>query len=156
VLQVILAHRGSDGSVEFISTIMRDISEHKRAEVARIEAANRYDAAIPFKPATALRLELVHLATSPTRVMCRTSSDFPAREMAGGLARFRQLVHEEDLPAFDDEISRVTATRDPFRLTFRARRKDASEIFIDAKGHFFLDRQGHFGRMVGFFAGCHG
>jgi PAS domain S-box-containing protein len=32
VIQVILAHKGADGSVEFLSTIARDIAERKRAE----------------------------------------------------------------------------------------------------------------------------
>jgi PAS domain S-box-containing protein len=151
VLQVVLAHRASDGSVEFISTIMRDVSEHKRAEVARIEAANRYDAAI--RSSRQLLFDWNSFTGDITYAGdVQNFLGFSSREMAGGLARFRQLVHQDDLQAFDDEISRVIATRDPFRLTFRARRKDASEVSIDAKGHFFLDRQGHFGRMVGFFA----
>ena len=41
-----LAHRGPDGKVEFLSTIMRDISERKREEVERIEWTNRYAAAV--------------------------------------------------------------------------------------------------------------
>jgi PAS domain S-box-containing protein len=35
VSQVIIAHRASDGAVEYLSTIARDISERKRAEEAR-------------------------------------------------------------------------------------------------------------------------
>ena len=33
VSQVIIAHKGDDGSIEYLSTIMRDITEQKRAEV---------------------------------------------------------------------------------------------------------------------------
>jgi PAS domain S-box-containing protein len=46
VSQVIISHRNAEGDLEFLSTIIRDISDRKREEVARIEWANRYDAAI--------------------------------------------------------------------------------------------------------------
>src|SRR3989338_6206474 len=52
VLQVILAHRAQDGSVEFLSTIIRDITERKQAEeeiqrnLARIRALHDIDTAI--------------------------------------------------------------------------------------------------------------
>src|SRR3989338_6512014 len=52
VSQVILAHRAPDGSVEFLSTIMRDITERKRAEeeiqrnLERIRALHEIDLAI--------------------------------------------------------------------------------------------------------------
>ena len=151
MLQVVLAHPGADGSVEFISTILRDISDRKRAEVARMEESNRYDAAIrssrqllfdwnSFNGDVAYAGDLSHFF------------GYTMGEMAGGLERLRQLIHLDDLAAFDEEIARVTSSRDSFRLTFRAERKDGREIVIDAKGHFFLDRRGHFGRMVGFFA----
>jgi PAS domain S-box-containing protein len=39
--QVILAHKSSDGKVEFLSTIARDITERKRAEQALRESENR-------------------------------------------------------------------------------------------------------------------
>ncbi len=52
VSQVILAHRAPDGSVEFLSTIMRDVTERKRAEkeiqrnLERIRAVHEIDKAI--------------------------------------------------------------------------------------------------------------
>ena len=151
VLQLVLAHPGADGSVEFISTILRDISERKRAEIARIEESNRNDAAIR----SSRQLLFDWNSFSGDVIYSGDLNHFfgyNAGEMAGGLERLRQLIHLDDLPAFDDEISRVTASRDPFRLVFRVARKDGREVVIDAKGHFFLDRRGHIGRMVGFFA----
>jgi PAS domain S-box-containing protein len=151
VSQVLISHCTRDGTVEFISTIMRDISERKREEVTRIEWANRYDAAIRASG------QLLFDWNSFTNEITYAGDiermlGYTMREMAGGLDRFRQCIHPDDLTAFDSEVARVTATRDPFRLGFRVLRKDHAEIAVDAKGYFFVDRQGRIGRMVGFLA----
>ncbi|MEQ1852824.1 MAG: PAS domain-containing protein, partial [Chthoniobacteraceae bacterium] len=39
VLQVVLAHQGADGEVEFLSTICRDITDRKQRDLERIEWA---------------------------------------------------------------------------------------------------------------------
>jgi PAS domain S-box-containing protein len=151
VSQVILTHPGPEGTVEFISTIMRDVSERKREEIARIEWTNRYDAAIRASG------QLLFDWNSFTGDITYAGDvekflGFTMSEMQGGLDRFRQIVQPADLERFDQEIQRVVSTREPFRLEFRVWRKDRREIVIAANGYFFLDRLGHFGRMVGFFA----
>jgi PAS domain S-box-containing protein len=151
VSQVILKHPGPDGRVEFFSTIMRDISERKREEITRIEWANRYDAAIRASG------QLLFDWNSFTHDITYAGDiekflGYTMSEMQGGLDRFRQIVQPADLERFDSEVRRVVATRDPFRLEFRVWRKDQREMIIAANGYFFLDRLGHFGRMVGFLA----
>ena len=49
VSQVIIVHRSADGIVEYLSTIMRDISEHKRAEHNRLELAVQKERLESFK-----------------------------------------------------------------------------------------------------------
>ncbi len=151
VSQIIIAHPATDEAPAFMSTMMRDISRQKREEVARIEWANRYDAAI-----RASGQLLFDWDCATNEITYGGDSEgllgFSMREMAGGLPRLRELIVPDDREAFDQEIARVTATRDPFHLGFRLRRKDGREVPIDAKGYFFLDRQGRIGRMVGFFA----
>ncbi|EDY18511.1 multi-sensor hybrid histidine kinase [Chthoniobacter flavus Ellin428] len=151
ISQVLLSHRGTDGEVEFLSTIIRDLSERKRDEVERIEWANRYDAAIRASGQVLFDWNSytneVTYAGDMERVLGYTIA-----EMAGGLERFRQLIHPADLPIFDDQVQRVINTRDPFHLEFRLRPKNAGYIYVEAKGYFFLDRRGQIGRMVGFFA----
>jgi PAS domain S-box-containing protein len=151
VSQVILAHRGPDGNVEFLSTIMRDISERKREEVERIEWTNRYAAAIRASG------QVLFDWNSYTNEMAYAGDTervlgYTIAELAGGLERFRTLVHPEDLAIFNDQVQKVTATRDPFHVQFRLRHKNGNYIYIEAKGYFFLDRLGQIGRMVGFFA----
>ena len=151
VSQVILAHADAEGKIEFFSTIMRDLSEQKRAEVAGIEAANRYDAAI--------RASEQVLFDWNSRTGEMTYSGDLARmlggaeeAMQGGLDTLRKLIHPSDLERFDSEVQRVIGTRDPFRIEFRARHADTTYRCLEAKGYFFLDREGQFGRMVGFFS----
>jgi PAS domain S-box-containing protein len=151
VSQVILTHTGADGTVEFLSTILRDVSDRKREEIARIEWTNRYDAAIRASG------QLLFDWNSFTGDITYAGDiegflGFTMSEMQGGLDRFRQIVQPADLERFDSEVKRVVATRDPFRLEFRVWRKDQREIVIAANGYFFLDRLGHYGRMVGFLA----
>ena len=151
VSQVLLSHRGADGTVEFLSTIIRDLSDSKREEVERIEWANRYDAAIRASGQilfdwNSANNEITY-AGDVERMFGYTDS-----EMAGGLERFRQLIHPEDLPRFDERVRQITATRDPFHLDFRIEHKSGRSIDLEARGYFFLDRRGQIGRMVGFFA----
>ena len=151
VSQVILAHPDAEGKIEFFSTIMRDLSEQKRAEVARIEWANRYDAAIRASGQVLFdwnsRTNEITYAGDLERML-----GYTAAEMSGGLDVLRRLIHPFDLETFDQEVHRVVGTRDPFLHEFRVRHQDGSYRCIGAKGYFFLDREGQIGRMVGFFA----
>jgi PAS domain S-box-containing protein len=151
VSQVIISHRNPHGELEFISTIIRDISERKRAEVARIEWANRYDAAI-----RASGQVLFDWNSTTDEVTYGGDLEklvgYSAAQMGGGIARLRQIIHPEDVPAFDEEVYRVTVTRDAFRASFRVQHAQGSLVHIEAKGYFFIDRLGQIGRMVGFLA----
>ncbi|HSI15646.1 MAG TPA: PAS domain-containing protein [Chthoniobacter sp.] len=151
VSQVILSHRGPDGKMEFLSTIMRDISDRKREETERIEWTNRYAAAVRASGQVlfdwnSLTNEVAYAGDTERMI------GYTIPELAGGLERFRKLIHPEDLEIFNLQVQRVTATRDPFQLQFRVRHRDGFYIYIEAKGYFFLDRLGQIVRMVGFFA----
>jgi len=149
VLQLILAHDGTDGDTEFFSMICRDVSERKSEELERIEWANRYDAAIRasgqvFFDWDSAAGEITYAGD------LKHLLGYAAAELAGGLDKLRRVVHPDDVEAFDLEVARITESRDPFRHEFRAVRADGAEIRVEAQGFFFLDRRGHIGRMVGF------
>ncbi len=149
VLQVVLAHTSADGEVDFYSTICRDISERKQKELEQIEWANRYDAAIRASEQVLFDWNVdtgdIHYSGDVDGLFGRRD-----REMQGGLKRLRQIVHPDDLAAFDTEVERVTAMRDSFHHEFRICRGDNSKIVAQAQGFFFFDRQGRIERMVGF------
>jgi PAS domain S-box-containing protein len=151
VSQVLLAHRAPDGTVEYLSTIIRDLSDRKHAEIERIEWANRYDAAIRASG------QVLFDWNSYTNEMNYAGDTehilgYTIAELSGGLDRFRQLIHPADLPLFDQRIQQVVITRDPFHLEFRVQHKNCDVLSIETKGYFFLDRRGQIGRMVGFLA----
>jgi PAS domain S-box-containing protein len=151
VSQVVLSHKRADGAVEFLSSIIRDLSDRKREEITRIEWANRYDAAIRASGQVLFDWNSFNNEITYAGDLERLLG-YSLSEMAGGLNRFRELIHPFDLETFDQEVQRVIVTRDPFHLKFRVLHKDESYVFIEAKGYFFLDRRGQIGRMVGFFA----
>ncbi len=151
VLQIIIPHLDAEGKVVLFSSIMHDLSERKREEIERMEWANRYNAAI--RASGQLLLDWNSVTNDITYAGdAEHFLGYSMREMAGGLDRFRELIVPEDLAAFDTEVQRVIATRDPFRLDYRLRRKDGTVLDVTTKGYFFLDRAGRIGRMIGFVA----
>jgi PAS domain S-box-containing protein len=151
VFQIIVPHFDPDGKVVFLSTILRDLSDRKREEIERMEMANRYNAAI--RASSQLLFDWNSFTGDITYAGdVQDFLGYTMQQMSGGLDRLRELIVPEDLPAFDVEIQRVIATRDPFRLDYRIRRKDGVVLDIAAKGYFFLDREGRIGRMIGFLA----
>ncbi len=149
VLQLVLAHLGDDGALEFVSTICRDISDRKLKELERIEWANRYDAAIRASGQIVFDWDTLSGEIAYGGEI-KGLLGYSAEEMGGGMARLRSVIHPTDVALFEERIEVATMMREPFDQTFRAIRKDGGEIIIRAQGCFFLDRHGHFGRMVGF------
>jgi two-component system cell cycle sensor histidine kinase/response regulator CckA len=75
---------------------------------------------------------------------------YSCKELAGELDRWIALIHPEDQHRFYEEIDRVVATKLPFQLEFRTRRKDGTYITVEGKGYFFADGDGQAVRMAGF------
>ncbi|MEW5977858.1 MAG: histidine kinase N-terminal 7TM domain-containing protein [Acidobacteriota bacterium] len=129
--------------------VIRDITARKLAEESAIEWKNRYEAAInasgqilyDWNPVS----NKVTYAGDIQRIL-----GYSKDELAGGLSRWTELVHEEDRDRFQTEIDRVLRTPSKFHLTYRVRRKDGIFIHCEDTGHFFLDAHEQVARMVGF------
>jgi PAS domain S-box-containing protein len=149
VLQVLLAHTDSSGAVEFYSTICRDISDRKQKELEQIEWSNRYDAAI-----RASGQVLFDWNSASGQIdyagPIEAVTGYEPEELTGGLSQLRGLIYPGDRARFDAAIQSAMDTRDPLRVEFGLLRKDGRRITVEANGHFFLDRLGRIGRMVGF------
>ena len=149
VLQVLLAHSGADGEVDFYSTICRDISERKHKELEQIEWSNRYDAAIRASGQVLFDWDSTSGQISYGGAAERVTG-FHLDELTGGLVQLRSMIHPGDHEAFDTAIQQAIETREPLKIESRLKRKDGREIVVRGLGHFFLDRLGRIGRMVGF------
>lgn len=77
---------------------------------------------------------------------------YSPEEMPKTLIGAMVLLHPQDRAAFSAEIKRVRATKTPFHLECRMRRKDGVYITVENKGHFFSDGVGNAVHVVGFVA----
>ncbi len=129
--------------------LVHDVTERMRAEKVLVEWKNRYEAAInasgqilyDWDPVT----NEVTFGGNFQDVLGYTEE-----EMEGGLAHWIELIHEEDVEAFNHEIRRVIETHEPLYLKYRVKRKDDSYIFVEDRGYFFVNAQGMLASMVGF------
>jgi two-component sensor histidine kinase len=88
VSQVVLAHRGADGSVEFFSTIMRDLTERRRAEEERLLLMREVD----HRAKNVLAVVQAALRLTPKRDPQAYAAAVEGRVMA--LARAHTLLSE--------------------------------------------------------------
>ena len=70
-------------------------------------------------------------------------------EFDGTYETFREFVHPEDVDDLETRIERAIETAGSFRLTFRIRRADGTERWIDGRGRVLTDEDGTADRLVG-------
>jgi PAS domain S-box-containing protein len=123
--------------------------ELQRSTSELVEWKNRYEAAVQ---ATG---QLLYDWNSQTQqILWEGQTEqilgYSLEEIPSTLVGKMALVHPDDRDAFTAESERVSATRTPFQLEYRMRRKDGAFITVEDKGRFFLDSVGNTVRMVGF------
>jgi|GEM_PF-905382 len=81
VSQMILAHRGADGSVEYLSTVCRDISERMQAEDALRESEERFRRVVEQAPIPifvhAMDGQILEISCAVTELTGWTHEDIP-------------------------------------------------------------------------------
>jgi PAS domain S-box-containing protein len=135
VSQVILAHKAPNGTVAFLSTIARDITERQRGEAARRENDQRLQVALSgikmavFHQDRALRYTWMHqpqLAYSPDRVVGRTDAELLPPEAARQVTEIKQRVLETGARVREE----VSVVADGATLVFDL----VAEPLLDASG----------------------
>ena len=66
--------------------------------------------------------------------------------------RWREMIHPEDLAAYDDAMEQAIETTAPFELEYRVRGKDGKYRTVREQGRMALGHGGELNRMVGFLA----
>ena len=139
----------TDGKGEqWIGSIMRDLSQVKRAELEGIAQSSRYETAVSLSGQALFEW-------SPATGEMIWSGDLHGLlgldpdDLAGGLAHFRSRIQADDLPAFDHEMARFTSARDSFSIELRLLTGRGEYAGVQATGGYYLDRTGNLGRVTG-------
>lgn len=138
-----------DGSVAEVICSFSDITQQRRALDSVTAWKNRYDAAIRASGQILYDWDIITndvvYAGDYAKILGYSEPD-----LAGGLARFMELVHPADREMVWAEIRRVLATKEPYRQEYRVRAKDGRYLLVKDQGYFYLDDGGNLIRMVGF------
>jgi two-component system, cell cycle sensor histidine kinase and response regulator CckA len=139
---------GDGGRVQRMAGITMDITDRRRAEDAAAEWANRYEAAV-----RASRQLLYDWNPGDNRLVWRGNAEEIlgiGLEELGDLEHWLDLVHPDDRGLLRSGIDRLIATRAPFTLEHRVRRRDGQYIEVQDTGCYYPDPAGAGGRMIGF------
>ncbi len=131
-----------------LASVMRDLSQAKREELARIEQANGEEAALRASGQVIFRWEPASGAME-FRGPVETLLGYPLAEMARGLEQFRARVLPEDLARLDMEWERAARGSGPLQVEFRWQCPSGRVLWLRASGTFFLDRTGRPRQLAG-------
>ncbi|HEY3861331.1 MAG TPA: PAS domain S-box protein [Verrucomicrobiae bacterium] len=148
VSQLILAHRGPDGAVEYFSTIARDITESKMAAALRV-SQQRYEVAVLGSRDGLWDWDLlanqVYFAPRWKSIL-----GYGNDELAHSFDSFRALLHSDDAErVLAKRKSYLAGGQAAYEDEFRMRHKDGSYRWILSRGAALRDGQGEAFRFAG-------
>ena len=118
-------------------------SNRLRGQRDRYQAAIRSSGHVLYD--TDMRTHQVHYGGDCERIL-----GYPPEELEGDSAKWRALVHPEDVRLYLRAIE-ATADAPAFHLVYRARRRDGTYIVVQDDGHRVGGGEvGHPGHMIGF------
>jgi len=132
-----------------IVSVNRDITERKLIEAEIIEWKNRYESAIQASGHI-----LYDWDSSTNQVTYGGAVEkilgYSMKEMEGGLKRWIELIHPDDVDHFNKTIEYIKTTKNQAKLNYRIKTKGGKYIYIEDSGNFTLDANGNINRMIGF------
>jgi len=126
VSQVVLAHKGPDGFVQFFSTIIRDISKQKEAETALRESEEKYRELVENISELIYIVDATGAVTYISPVVSLLGNHRP-EEIVG--RSFGDFIHPDDLAGLIESFQRVLAG-DLHPSEFRVRRKSGDYLWV--------------------------
>lgn len=148
VSQIILAHRSEDGSVEYYSTIARDISETKEREEALRKSEERLRQAqrIAGVGNWVWNVESGDLAWSDEIYrIC----GFQAGEVDPDFDLFMDLVHPDDREAVQQAVQKALSEEEAYDIEHRLRTRGGELRWVREQGRVERNDAGEPIRMIG-------
>lgn len=155
VLQVILAHRGADGTISHISTIARDITALKRNELTLRERERQLMTLMRNLPGMAYRC-----ANDLDWTMKFVSdgvyelTGYTPEELINNIATsYGDLIHPDDRQSVWDAVQAALEDHRPYQMLYRLRARDGGERWVWEHGRgVFTRRTGRLVALEGFVA----
>jgi len=126
----------------------RDITERKRAGAEIQEWKSRYEVAVE---ASGHVLYDWNADTNEVTYGGELEGVFgyTIEDMAGGLSRWEELIHPDDLEYFKGSIEQLVEARSEAHLEYRVLAKNGEYKHVEDRGRFVLDATGRKVRMIG-------
>jgi diguanylate cyclase (GGDEF)-like protein/PAS domain S-box-containing protein len=148
VSQLLIAHRDKSGEVEYLSTIMRDLTEQKRTEHAlrQREETLRMAQQVGNVGSWERDLETDTLRWSEQifRIVDRDPQTFEITRLS-----WLEVVHPDDLSRLLASVEDALAGRRPFLIDHRICLPDGSIRYVHERAEVVRDERGHPLRLVG-------
>ncbi|MCT7954381.1 PAS domain S-box protein [Laspinema palackyanum] len=147
-LQVLMSHRSESGTLEYFSTIVRDITERKRAEDTLRRNALQLAQAQQIAHVGSWEFDLTTYQVEWSNELLRIYKMEEATS-APSYEQFLQLVHPEDREMLQAAINQSLSEGQPFERNHRMLLADGSIKFISSKGQPIFSPEGEMVKLIG-------
>ena len=129
--QVILAHKAPDGTVQFFSTIVRDITEHKESETVLRKSEEKFRKVLQNIHEVVYSIKVAEIATGgPVELVSNHVRDIlgyePDEFLRDSTLWFR-ILHPEDVPGVIESTNQIVSNKRPGFRVYRLRHKTTGE-----------------------------
>ena len=148
VLQVLMSHRAENGTLEYFSTIIRDITDRKQAEESLLRNALQLAQAQQVAHIGSWEFDLTTYHVEWSEELLRI---YQVEQPELGLTyqEFLQLVHPEDRESLRTLIEEAIAQQQPYERKHRMLFPDGSIKFISSKGQPIFNPEGELVKFIG-------
>ena len=139
----------ADGRFVHTRSFTRDITEHKRAETALMDARARLDAALDAGAIATWTWDIPHNRLFADSKLAQLFNLPPSEGDGGVLDKYLQSIHPEDAGKTIAALNRSIETGEPYEADYRVVQADGSVRWVTARGVVERDGTGRAYRMPG-------